>query len=107
MDSPIRSRGRAGRCQISAVGCLGHVQRLEWHHESYSPTPKLAKEQDKGLDLCHSCHFLVHFTPGRLTQANKERLITARLGTAGRVEVGKGTVDVEALAAAYRPPRKE
>ena len=107
MESPIRSKGRAGRCQLNAKGCEGHCQRLEWHHESYSPSWKLAKKQDKGLDVCHNCHFTVHFRPGWLTQANKERLIIARLGTVGRLEIGKGTIDVAALAAAYVPPRKE
>ena len=107
MDSPIRKKGRPGRCQLNAKGCAGFTQSLEWHHESYSPSWKEAKKQDKGLDLDHNCHFLVHFTPRLLTQANKERLILARLGTTGRLEAARGKIDVAALAAAYIPPRKE
>jgi hypothetical protein len=95
-----------GACQLRAEGCERTSEYLEWHHESYEPTPKLARKEEKGLYVCHSCHALILFQHWKLTQAQKEKLIMARLGKTGRLAAARGEVDVQALAAAYKPPVK-
>ncbi len=103
----INKKGRAGYCELRAPGCGGYTTFLEWHHESYEPTPKEAKKLGLGLDTDHACHFTVHFWPSRLTHANKVKLILRRIGEVGRIAAAKGDLDVEALARAYIPPNKE
>jgi len=103
----IQRRGNRGYCQLRATACEGFTENLEFHHESYDPSPKQAKLEGKGLNLCHKCHNTVHFRPYLLTDGNKLKLIIARLGAEGRVRAAKGEIDINLLAASYTPPRME
>ena len=103
----IRHRTRPGFCQLRSAGCEGQCSYLEWHHESYKPNPKQARKDGRGMDVCHKCHFKIHFGSRLLTLEERKKLILMRYPRPERITLLRDPAGWESEAKAYVPPRKE
>ena len=95
LRKPVKSfKTRNGSCFL----CSARETHLERHHESYYP--------ERVCFICHKCHYKITFTFWKLTNTEKEKLLTVRYGkslTAVALEKG---VTVDALIKGYSPPRR-
>lgn len=91
----LKSRWKAGYCQVKTQACQGFTERLERHHESYKP--------ERTCYVCHACHNLIHFRPWQLTTMNKEKLITVRFG----FDIVKDPARFRQEVENYKPPSRE
>ena len=87
-----RKAMKSGNCAI----CGGHSDSMEYHHENYDP--------ERGVYVCHDCHFKIHKNWYKLSRAQTTKLVLTRIGVKGQIEAGKGEVDLEAEVDAYVPP---
>lgn len=68
------SNKSTGFCMLCRKACFGSPEKLERHHEKYSP--------ERCIFLCHQCHHRAHFMPWLLPNIHKEKLLRCRHGDA-------------------------
>lgn len=87
--------GKPGNCKL----CRIFVEKLEAHHACYSP--------EITIELCHNCHHRVHFWPQRLSEQEKDLLLSLRFDKKTvRKLLKKGFLGIDALSRAIAPSRK-
>jgi len=86
LDNLRQEHMAKGRCIL----CGKVLPVLERHHEKYDP--------ERTLNICHDCHFRVHFQPWLLTDAQKTTLLRTRENAT--VQILQSMIDE------YKPPSR-